>query len=67
MLFILIVGWDRTGFKRFTYTGTYEEFAQGVSYPMSDFVGSPVFYTLLVMGLVLVPTYTYLVMTWRKA
>ena len=66
MLFILIVGWDGTGFKRFTYTGTYEEFVKGVHYPMSDFIGSPVFYTLLVMGLVLVPTYTYLVISWRK-
>ena len=66
MLFILIVGWDGTGFKRFTYTGTYEEFVTGIHYPITNFFSSPVFYTLLVMGLVLIPTYTYLVITWRK-
>lgn len=66
MLFILLVGWDGTGFKRFTYTGTYEEFSSGVTYPWFYFFNSPVFYTLLVMGLILIPSYFYLVLKWRK-
>ncbi len=65
MFFILFFGWDGTGFQRFTYTGTYEEFISGVKKPWMDFFSSPVFYTLLVMALFLVPTYLYLVVKWR--
>ena len=66
MLFILLVGWDGTGLQRFTYSGTGEEFAQGVPYFWTDFFSSPVFYTLLAMGVVLVPSYTMVLLYLRK-
>ena len=66
MLWILFIGWDGTGLKRFTYTGSYEEFSSGVEYPWVHFFSSPVFYTLLSMGAVLVPTYFYLVFKWKR-
>jgi hypothetical protein len=65
MLFVLIVGWDGTGFKRFTYSGTGDDWAQGLSLPMSGFIGSPVFWTLCGMGVLLVPTYFYLIKQWK--
>lgn len=67
MLFILFIGWDGTGFKRFTYTGTYEDFVSGVKYPWIHFFTSDVFYTLVVMGMILIPTYVYLVSQWKKS
>jgi hypothetical protein len=59
MLYILIVGWDGSGFRRFTYAGTGDQWAQGVPLPWTDFFSSPVFYTLLGMGVILVPTYAW--------
>ena len=57
MFLILFVGWDGTGLKRFTYSGSGAEFAQGVHYPWTAFFFSPVFYTLLGMAVILVPSY----------
>ncbi len=66
MYFILIVGWDGTGWQRFTHTRTAEDFRAGIMNPWTDFLGSPVFCTLLGMGVILVPTYVYLCYRWRK-
>jgi hypothetical protein len=66
MYFILIYGWDGTGFSRFTYTGTAAEFAAGIARPWQDFIGSPVFMTLLGMGVILVPTYVALCVRWKR-
>ena len=66
MLFVLLFGWDGTGFRRFTYSGTAVEFASGISYPWTAFFQSPVFFTLIGMGAVLVPTYAWLCMRLRN-
>ena len=66
MIFIFTVGWDGTGFSRFTYSGTYEEFHAGVAKPWYMFFQSDVFYALVVMALFLVPSYLYLVCRWTK-
>lgn len=60
MFLVLIVGWDGSGWKRFTYAGTGEDWHNQVALPWTDFFSSPVFYTLLGMGVILIPTYTWL-------
>ena len=64
MVFILIFGWDGTGFRRFFYAGTGEEWHTGTEYPLTAFFTAPIFYTLLGMGVVFLPTYFYLVKRW---
>lgn len=66
MLFILAIGWDGTGWLRFTNTRTAEEFHAGLLNPWTQFFGSPVFWTLIGMGVILVPTYTYLCARWQR-
>jgi hypothetical protein len=66
MLFILVFGWDGSGWRRFTYAGTGEEWHSGVTYPWTDFFRSEVFYTLLGMGVFFIPTYFGLIRKWRK-
>jgi hypothetical protein len=66
MLFILIVGWDGTGYKPFFYPGTGNDWQSGVSYPITAFFTCPVFSTLLGMGVILVPTYFWLVARFRR-
>ena len=57
MLFILVVGWDGTGFRRFLYAGTGEEWHAGVQYPWTDFFSGNVFYALLLLGVFFIPSY----------
>lgn len=66
MLFILIVGWDGTGFKRFLYAGDGDDWFSNRPFSPLDFFSSPVFYTLISMGIILVPSYFYLVQKLRK-
>lgn len=66
MLWILAIGWDGTGWKRFTYSGTGTEWADGVVYPWTGFFSSSVFYTLLGMGVVFIPTYFGLIHRWSR-
>lgn len=66
MLFILVVGWDGTGWRRFTHTRSSEDFHAGILNPWYDFFGSPVFWTLIGMGVVLVPSYVWLCLRWRR-
>lgn len=66
MLFVLVVGWDGTGYKRFFYAGTGEEWHSGAGYPLSAFFSSPVFYTLLGMGVVFIPSYFGLIKYFKK-
>ncbi len=65
MFAILIFGWDGAGYKRFFYAGTGEEWHQGISYPLTDFFSARIFYTLLAMGAILIPTYIYLIKKFR--
>lgn len=66
MYVVLIFGWDGHGYKRFFYAGTGDEWHQGVAYEITDFFSSPVFWTLISMGFVLIPTYLYLVKKFRS-
>ncbi len=66
MLFILIFGWDGSGFSRFIYAGTGEEWRAGVPYAWAAWFSSPVFFTLASMAVVFVPTYTWLVLRFIK-
>ncbi len=66
MLFVLVVGWDGTGYKRFFYAGTGEEWHTGIEYAIPDFFTSRMFFTLISMGVILVPTYIYLINYFRK-
>lgn len=64
--FILIVGWDGTGYRRFLYAGDGSDWTGGVELPWTAFFGSPVFFTLLGMGVVFLPTYFGLIAHLRK-
>ena len=66
MLFILVVGWDGTGWLRFTNTRSWDDFHAGILNPWYQFFDSPVFWTLLGMGVILIPTYAYLCWQWRR-
>lgn len=66
MLLILVFGWDGSGYKRFLYAGTGEEWHQGVSYDWTAFFSSPVFFTLLGLGVIFIPTYYAVVQFLRK-
>jgi hypothetical protein len=57
MFFILIFGWDGTGYKRFFYAGTGEDWHAGVQFSILDFFSSPTFYSLLGLGVAFLPTY----------
>jgi len=52
------------GYKRFMYAGTLEEWRSGKTYPLVDFFDCEVFYTLLVMGLVIIPGLYYPLIKW---
>ena len=57
MFFILVFGWDGSGYKRFFYAGTGEEWHTGVQYPITAFFSAPIFYALLGLGVAFLPTY----------
>jgi len=52
------------GYDRFLYAGTLEEWRSGVKYPLMDFFHSQIFYTLLVMGIFVIPPLYYAHITW---
>lgn len=66
MLFVLVFGWDGTGYRRFFYAGSGPEWHQGTEYPISSFFSAPIFYTLLGLGVAFIPTYCGLVNYFRK-
>jgi len=66
MLFVLVFGWDFQGYKRFLYAGTGDEWHTGVTYPLTAWFISPVFFTLLGMGLFFIPSYIYLIRKFRS-
>jgi hypothetical protein len=66
MLFVLVVGWDGAGYKRFFYAGSGGEWHSGLSYPISDFFSSSIFFTLLGLGVAFVPTYYFVIQKLRK-
>lgn len=66
MLFILVIGWDGTGLKRFLYAGTGDEWYAGVPYEWTAWFSSPVFYALLGMAVVFIPSYFFMVVRWNR-
>ena len=66
MFYILIFGWDGAGFRRFFYAGTGEEWHSGKAYEITDFFSASIFYTLLWMGVILIPTYLYVIKKFRS-
>lgn len=59
VFFILIVGWDGAGYRRFFYAGNGEQWHQGQEFAVVDFFSSTIFYSLLGLGVILVPTYIW--------
>ena len=55
MFFILVHGWDGTGYKRFFYAGNIEDWRAGVYYPLWAFAYSKVALTLYAFGILLLP------------
>jgi len=55
MFFILVHGWDGTGYKRFFYAGNVEEWRAGVHYPLWAFAYSKVALTLYAFGVLILP------------
>ncbi len=55
MFFILVHGWDGTGFQRFLYSGTIEQWRAGLAIPWYAFFWSEVAISLYVMGAILLP------------
>ncbi len=66
MVFVLVFGWDGTGYRRFFYAGTGEDWHSQVEFPITAFFSSPIFFTLLGMGVVFLPTYFGLISYLRK-
>lgn len=66
MLLILVVGWDGTGYQRFFYAGTGEQWHSGITFPLSAFWSSPIFFGLLSLGIVFLPTYFGLIHYLRR-
>ncbi|KAL1922038.1 uncharacterized protein VTP21DRAFT_10680 [Calcarisporiella thermophila] len=54
------------GYYRFTYAGTHEDWAAGRTFPMLAFFTSPVFFTLLAMGVVFVPAMVILTVQYAR-
>jgi hypothetical protein len=64
MFFVLVHGWDGTGFRRFLYSGTIDQFRAGVAIPWYKFFTSDVALTLYVMGLILLPVLFWMIARW---
>jgi len=66
MFFILVHGWDGTGFRRFLYGGTIDQWRAGVEIPMYKFLWSDVALTLYGMGLILLPVLFWIIARWLR-
>lgn len=62
--YVVMIGILGFGYRRFLYAGTEQEWAAGVPYDLLDWLGSPVFYTLLVMGVFVVPPLYWAFLFW---
>jgi hypothetical protein len=66
VLAILIFGWDGSGYKRFFYAGSGADWVNQKSYALADFFSCPVFYALLILTVLFVPTYLGLIQVLRR-
>jgi len=54
------------GYARFMYPGNVHDWVSGKQYALTDFFSSRIFFTLLIMGVFLLPPYFYMLLTWPK-
>ena len=54
------------GYSRFLYPSTFDEYNNNVIYPLYSFFQCKVFYTLLIMGILLIPLLYYPWYYWSK-
>src|SRR5437868_2978946 len=47
MLWVLVIGWDGNGYRRFLYAGSADDWQRGIEYPLSAFFSAPIFHALL--------------------
>lgn len=66
MFFILVHGWDGTGYERFLYSGTIEQWRAHVEIPMLRFIWSDVALTLYGFGIVMLPLMFRWMSGWMK-
>jgi hypothetical protein len=64
MAFAAILGF---GYARFLYAGTSDQFQANVPFAFLDWFRGRVFFTLLAMGVVLLPAYFVPIVAWLKA
>jgi hypothetical protein len=64
MFFILVHGWDGTGWHRFFYAGNIEQWRAGVHYPLWAFAYSKVALTLYLFGVFLLPVMFNWMSSW---
>ena len=64
--FLATIGWDGTGYKRLLYTGTGTDWANHVSFPLTDFFTSPVFINLIWLEALLLIPYSILFIKWTR-
>lgn len=65
--FVLSFGWDGTGYRRFFYAGNGADWVAKTEYPLTAFFTAPIFYTLLGMAVVFLPTYFGLIRYLAKS
>lgn len=66
MFFILVHGWDGTGWKRFFYAGDVEQWRAGVAFPLWAFAYSKVALTLYLFGLLMLPVLFAWMCRWTR-
>jgi len=66
MFFILVHGWDGTGWRRFFYAGNIDDWRAGVDYPIYAFAYSDVALTLYAFGVIILPVMFIWMSTWMK-
>ena len=64
MFFILVHGWDGTGYKRFFYPGTIDQWRANIEIPIYRFFFSDVALTLYAMGVLLLPAMFWFLSRW---
>jgi len=66
MFFILVHGWDGTGWRRFFYAGDVEQWRAGVEFPLWAFAYSKVAMTLYLFGVLMLPVMFAWMSRWTR-
>ena len=66
MFFILVHGWDGTGWRRFFYAGNVEQWRAGVDFPLWAFFTSDVALTLYAFAPFLLPIMFFWMSSWMQ-